>query len=92
MKSNFVITIILAVVTVFLTGCAGMNLPQDGNPDFYSRAQTMRTGQVVQGVVLQVRDVSIGSGSAAKSLGAAAGGIAGFALTKGKSTHACVFR
>lgn len=58
---------------------------QDGSPDAYNRNQSMQTGKVVEATVLQVREVSIGSSTASKAVGAGAGGIVGAALANGKS-------
>lgn len=87
MKRNLFIAT-LASIVLFVTGCTGMPVAQDGHPDVYSRGQSMRTGQVFEGRVLQVREVQLAAGAGAKSLGTAGGMLAGLVLTGGKSVQA----
>lgn len=84
MKRNLTLAV-LASLVLFVTGCSGVPLAQDGHPDAYSRGQAMRAGQVVTGTVLQVREVRVAAGAGAKTLGTAGGALVGMLLTGGKS-------
>lgn len=89
MQRNSLFTIALAISVTLLTGCAGGPLlSQGGNSDIYARSQSMQVSQVVEGTILQVRDITISSGSTAKGIGAASGGILGAAMTRKKSSGA----
>lgn len=82
MKSK--ITYLALVLTTLLTGCAGMT--QQGNPDVYSRTQSMSPGVVVTATVVQVREVKISASERYSTIGTVVGGVAGAALANGKSS------
>lgn len=88
-KNSFAIVLSLIVFTA--TGCSSTALSQGGNPDSYVRGQTMAPGRVVEGVVLQTRQVGISGSKVATTIGATIGGLAGAALTKGKSNNFVTF-
>lgn len=70
--------ILTLLAVAILTGCAGAPLvSQQGNPNIYTRGQTMSPGHVVEGTVLQSRKVQIAAGSTMTGLGASIGGVLG---------------
>lgn len=81
------IAIVLSLVVLTTTGCSTTAMSQGGNPDSYARGQTMAPGRVVEGIVLQTRPVNISGTKMATMIGATIGGLAGAALTKGKSNN-----
>jgi outer membrane lipoprotein SlyB len=86
MTSKSSIAIVSAILFA-ITGCSSTALNQGGNPDSYARGQTMVPGRVMEGTVLQIRQVSISGTKMASTIGAAIGGLAGAALTKGKANN-----
>lgn len=83
-KFQFAIALLAAMLT---TGCVTV-AQQQGDPDVYSRNQAMAPGIVCEAIVLQVREVKISASEKYSAYGSIAGGLAGYALTKGNSKAA----
>lgn len=83
MKSIFTKSVI-TILLIMLTGCAANPMRQDGNPDVYSRAQSMSPGRVIEGTILQVRLVKIAASDKYAGVGAVIGGLVGAVASKGK--------
>lgn len=85
-----IVTIAFAFVVSMLTGCAGMPMlnGQNANPNVYSRNQAMAAGYVIEGAVVQVRQVTIAGSGSGQAYGAIAGGAAGLWL--GRNTSGAV--
>lgn len=80
MKRNFYKSIVFAALIAFAGTSLAGPISQGGQPDVYTRNQSMQMGRVVEGTVVQVREVTIGSGTTANTIGAVVGGVAGAAI------------
>lgn len=66
--------IVILMSAVLLSACSTVpQFSQRGNPDTYARGQAMKQGKVMQGVVLQARDITLKSGGAPIATGAGLG-------------------
>lgn len=87
MKS--IVTTVLVLVIAALTGCANVPMTaQNGNPNVYAPRQAMAAGRVIDGIVTQVRIVTIESTNNAKLAGGALGGIVGNLLARNANNTA----
>ena len=87
MKS--IVTTVLVFVIAALTGCANVPMTaQNGNANVYAPRQALAAGRVIDGIVTQVRIVTIESSTNSKLAGGAIGGIVGNLLARNANNTA----